>query len=89
MKVGTAKTLIDDVLREHGGEASLTPVFLKIRDEWIDLDSTVEDLLHGLDDVEDHDDFVLDTPQGTEMVTEIGLEGGSLLLTVEPLDEVG
>jgi len=82
MQVETAKTLIDDVLREHGRTAALTPVFLKIRDEWIDLDSTVEDLLLGLDDVEDNDDFVLDTPQGIEKVTEIGLEEGSLLLTV-------
>ena len=84
MQVGTAKNLIDDVLREHGREASLTPVFLKIRDEWIDLDSTAEDLVGGLDDVEDHVDFVLDTPNGIETVTEIGLEEGSLLLTVEP-----
>ena len=88
MHVAAAKTLIDDVLQQHGREASLTPVFLKISDEWIDLDSTVEDLLHGLDDVEDNDDFVLDTPQGMETVTEIGFEEGSLLLTVERLATV-
>ena len=88
MQVGTAKNLIDDVLREHGREASLTPVFLKIRGEWIDLDSTVENLVGSLDDVQDHIDFVLDTPNGIENVTEIGLEQGSLLLTVEPSDAV-
>lgn len=88
VQVAAAKTLIDDVLRRHGREASLTPVFLKISGEWIDLDSTVEEFLYGLDDVEDHDDFVLDTPQGMENVTEIGLEEGSLLLTVERLDTI-
>ncbi|MBC8872246.1 MAG: hypothetical protein H8E44_22675 [Planctomycetes bacterium] len=72
MQVGTAKTLIKEVLQQHGREASLTPVFLKISDEWIDLDSTVEDFSGGLDDVEDHNDFVLDTPNGIEKVMEIG-----------------
>ena len=49
----------------------------------------MEDLVDGLDDVQDNDDFVLDTPNGIENVTEIGFEEGSLLLTVEPLDASG
>jgi hypothetical protein len=83
MQVGTAKALIRKLLREHGIEASLTPVFLMVDSQWVNLASTVEDLLNAFADIEKHVDFVLDTPNGTETVTEIRIEDGSLLLTVE------
>lgn len=83
MQVGIARARIDDLLREHRITASLTPVFLKVNGEWVDLASTADDLLNALIELDEHVDFVLDMPGGTETVAEIRIEDGSLLLTVE------
>jgi hypothetical protein len=84
MQVGTAKALIVDLLRTHGREASLTPVFLNVGGEWLNLASTVEDLFDALADIEDDADFVLDMPDETGNVIGIRIDEGSLLVTVEP-----